>query len=618
MADIDASGDAASSPAASGVRPAERPGMGAIPLDGTAFRVWAPNAEAVAVAGDFNGWSDASDRLAPEANGYWSCEVPAAQPGHRYHYVITYRGEPLERHDPYGYAVDHSNGRTVIVDPAVFDWSGDEAFAMPPWNELVIYEMHIGTFNDQPGGAPGTLDAAIARLSHVAELGANAVQVMPLAEFPGGFSWGYNPADIFAVESDYGGPAGLVAFVKAAHRLGLAVIVDVVYNHLGPDDLDTWQFDGWHEDGKGGIYFYNDWRSRTPWTQSGRPDYGRGEVRQYLRDNALFWLDRFHADGLRWDMTLYIRTVDGNEHDGGQSLPDGWRLMQWINGEIDARWPWKISIAEDLQDNSWLTEDTGRGGAGFDAQWAANFVHPVRKALIARWDDERSMTAIRDAVLGRYGPSAFARVIYTESHDEVANGKARLPHDISSDDPGGWFARKRSTLGAVLMFTAPGIPMLFQGQEFLEDEWFRDTDPLDWSKKQRFAGIFRMYRDLIRLRRNWDDRSRGLTGHHVNVFHVNDADKVVAFHRWDRGGPGDDVVVVMNFASRNHDSYAIGLPRAGPWRVRFNSDWSGYSPDFGDHLGYDTVAHPGERDRLGFGGNIGIGPYSALVLTQEV
>jgi 1,4-alpha-glucan branching enzyme len=197
-------------------------------------------------------------------------------------------------------------------------------------------------------------------------------------------------------------------------------------------------------------------------------------------------------------MTLYIRTVYGNEHDPGQSLPDGWAFMQWVNRDVSARWPWKISIAEDLQDNPWLTRDPDAGGAGFDAQWAANFVHPVRKALITPRDDEREISAVREAILGRYDGNAFTRVIYTESHDEVANGRARLPHDIAPNDPGGWFARKRSTLGAVLIFTCPGIPMLFQGQEFLEDEWFRDTDPLDWSKKERFAGIFRMYHTTSR------------------------------------------------------------------------------------------------------------------------
>ena len=244
-------------------------------------------------------------------------------------------------------------------------------------HDLVIYEMRIGTFNDAPGGRPGDLGSAIARLPHLVELGVNAVQIMPLAEFPGAHSWGYNPADIFAIETDYGGDRGLKAFIKAAHMHGLAVIVDVVYNHLGPSDLDLWRLDGWHQDGKGGVYFYNDGRSHTPWGDT-RPDYGRGEVRQFLRDNALFWLDQFRAE-LRWDMTLYIRTVHGNPHDPGQSLADGWSLMQWINREIDDHFPWKISIAEDLQDEPWMTRSSGAGGAGFASQWAANFVHPVRR-----------------------------------------------------------------------------------------------------------------------------------------------------------------------------------------------------------------------------------------------
>lgn len=593
-----------------------RPGMGSLPFPGgAAFRVWAPRAEAVAVVGDFNSWSDESDRLSHEGGGYWSGEVPGAHAGQRYRYVIWNGSQRLERKDPYARDVDHSNGPSVIVDSDSFDWSGDQ-FQMPPWNELTIYEMHLGTFNAEHGGAPGNLAKAIERLTHVAELGANAVQIMPLTEFPGGFSWGYNPSDIFAVESNYGGPDELKTFVKTAHGLGLAVIIDVVYNHLGPSDLTTWQFDGELEPGKGGIYFYNDWRSWTPWTDTGRPDYGRGEVRQYLRDNALYWLDHFRADGLRWDMTLYIRTVFGNEADVSQSLSDGYGVMQWINREINERSPWKISIAEDLQDNPWLTRRVEAGGAGFGSQWAANFVHPVRRALIAGRDEDRSMGDVREAILGRYDDDVFKRVIYTESHDEVANGRARLPQDIAPQDPGGWFARKRSALGAVLVFTAPGIPMIFQGQEFLEDEWFRDVDPLDWSKKQRFAGIFRLYQDLIRMRR---DRAgfAGLQGHNINVFHCNDADKVIAFHRWDHGGAGDDVVVVVNLANRAFEKYVIGLPRPGAWRVRFNSDWSGYSPDFGSHPGHDAIAEPGGYDGMEFNGEIGIGPYTALVLTQD-
>ena len=134
---------------------------------------------------------------------------------------------------------------------------------------------------------------------------------------------------------------------------------------------------------------------------------------------------------------------------------------------------------------------------------------------------------------------------------------------------------------------------------------------------QTFSGIHLLYRDLIQLRRNWYNQTRGLRGPHLNVHHVNNSDKVIAFHRWENGGPGDDVVVVANFADRSYDSYTLGMPRTGPWRIRFNSDWQGYSEDFGSYLGYDTMAGSDPRDNLPCQANVGIGPYSVLLLSQD-
>jgi 1,4-alpha-glucan branching enzyme len=168
-----------------------------------------------------------------------------------------------------------------------------------------------------------------------------------------------------------------------------------------------------------------------------------------------------------------------------------------------------------------------------------------------------------------------------------------------------------------MVFCAPGIPMIFQGQEFLEAGYFKDNVPLDWTRLTTYAGIHLLYRDLIRLRRNWFNQTRGLSGAHVNVHHVNDADKVLGFHRSAAGGPGDDVVVVANFANRTYSSYTLGFPRSGAWRVRFNSDWSGYSPDFGNQAGADTVAGGAPMDGLPCRANVGIGPYSVLILSQD-
>jgi 1,4-alpha-glucan branching enzyme len=443
----------------------------------------------------------------------------------------------------------------------------------------------------------------------------NAIELMPSAEFATDFSWGYNPSNIFAVESAFGGPDALKGLIRQAHEHGIAVILDVVYNHLGPSDLDLWRFDGWSENDRGGIYFYNDWRSQTPWGDT-RPDYGRPEVCRFLADNARMWLEDYRVDGLRWDATAYIRNVYGNDGDPRNDIPDGWRLLQRINDDTDQRQPWKLHIAEDLRSNPWITKPTAEGGAGFDTQWDAGFVHPVRRVLTPPADGGRDMAALRDAIAGD-GHGSVRRVIYTESHDEVANGHARLPEEIAPGDAGNVYARKRSTLGATLVMTAPGIPMIFQGQEILEDAWFHDDDPIDWTKEQRYAGILALYRDLIRLRRNWHDTTRGLRGHRVNVHHVNDDANVVAFHRWDQGGPRDDVVVVVNVADRRHDSYRIGLPRPGTWKIRFNSDWTGYSPDFDDHPGYDTTTDPISYDGMPVSATIGIGRYAAIILSQD-
>jgi 1,4-alpha-glucan branching enzyme len=290
--------------------------------------------------------------------------------------------------------------------------------------------------------------------------------------------------------------------------------------------------------------------------------------------------------------------------------------MQAINAEIEQTQPWKISIAEDMQGNEWLTKNTGAGGAGFAAQWEALFVHSVRSAIITPDDSARNTYAVSDAISHNYNANAFERVIYTESHDEDANGQSRVPEETWPRNAGSYFSQKRSTLGAVLVFTAPGIPMIFQGQEFLESGYFSDTQPLDWTKQQTFSGIFTMYRDMIRLRRDWFSNTAGLQGQSLNVFHVNDAAKVIAFHRWDRGGAGDDVVVIINMANQSYDSFTIGFPRDGLWKVRFNSDWNGYSAHFSNHPSYDATASQIGRDGMPCSGNVGIGPYTAIILSQ--
>ena len=193
----------------------------------------------------------------------------------------------------------------------------------------------------------------------------------------------------------------------------------------------------------------------------------------------------------------------------------------------------------------------------------------------------------------------------------------RVPSEVSAADPENYFAQKRSTLAAGLVFTTPGIPMLFQGQEFLQGGWFQDTVPLDWYLSDQFRGILRLYRDLVRLRRNSAGLSRGLCGRGVKVYHVNEDTKLLAFHRWDKGGPGDDVVVVANFENKPRCDYAVGFPQPGLWRLRLNSDWRGYSDDFSDFASRDITAAAQDYDGCPARGCVDIGPYSILIFSQD-
>jgi 1,4-alpha-glucan branching enzyme len=608
-------------------------GMGAIPYNGgVTFRVWEMFGDSVSVVGDFNGWTPGATPLARDGvSNYWSVDVFGATVGQAYKFYIPYAANPGNspyRVDPYASSIQQSNGNmNALVASQDTPYVGG-GYTTPAWNQAVIYELHIPTFSTQPDGSAGTFDSALSKLPDLADMGINAIEIMPLGEFEGITSTGYNPGYIFAVEDTFGGPDGFRDFVNQAHALGIAVIVDVVYNHLAGTDL--WQFDGWSQAGNcpydgqqvdGGIYFFEDYRAHTDYSHA-RFDFGRPEVCQYVFDNAMRWLNQRYADGLRFDSVVNIRAVQVK----GSIVADvseGTAILQRINQGIQDSQGWKITIAEDLQGDGQITAPLNGGGYGFNAQWNNDFCGSLRNAAIAPVDSGRNIPGLASAIAAISNGNAFRSVIYSENHDQDDPGHwqgGRLPNLIGNGQFDSWFAKKQSTLAAAVVMTAPGLPMIFEGQEFLEYAPFPDSgpapQPIDWGLRTQFAGIRNLYRDLIHLRRDWFNNTGGLRGANTNVLPVF-ADNVLVYHRWDQGGPGDDVVVIVNFANQSYTGYAIGLPRPGLWRVRFNSDSSAYDAYFGNWNSFDTAADGPPLNGMPCSGSIGIAAYTCVILSQD-
>lgn len=574
--------------------------------DGVSFRVWAPFAQSVSLTGVFNNWTKTP--LKSENDGYWSVSVKGAEPGEEYKYVIKNGDRELYKNDPRSMQVTTDAGNSVIVDPH-FDWT-DDNFHVVPKSQQVIYEMHVGTFHRGDPSASGTFGQATEKLDYLADLGITVIELMPINSMSMDRGWGYAPDYIYAVESLYGGRGEFLSFVNEAHKRGIAVILDVVYNHFGPNDhLDIWQFDGWGENDKGGIYFYNDWRSQTPWGDT-RPDFGRSEVRQYVLDNVKMWLHDSHLDGLRLDSTIYMRNVQGHNNDPGNDIAEAWLTMQEISTLAQKIKPDVIMIAEDVGWNEYITKPRTEGGAGFTGQWEVNFPRVLRFAVDAINDNDRNLHGICDELMHRYNGDAYQRVVYSDSHDSAANGNARLNEEVSPGNAGSVYARQRSLLAAAVMLTAPGIPMLLQGQEFMQDGSFNDWQALDWEKAEQFKGVVLAYKHLIALRKNGYGNTKGLAGQSVSVKHLDEQNKVLAYHRWDEGGPKDDVMIILNFANRAHESYDIAFPNDGIWRVRFNSSWNGYASDFKEVDIAETVARNGKA-------TLSLAPYTALILSRD-
>jgi 1,4-alpha-glucan branching enzyme len=590
-------------------------------VTGVTFRVWAPNATGVAVRGEFNDWGETALTKEAGSSGYWSATVAAARPGQTYKYFLRWSGNTagVWKNDPRAMWV--RGGNSVIHDHAAFDWSGHVRPTVPP-NRQVMYELHIGTFNDPDptDNRPGTFDDAIAKLDYLQRLGVNVIALMPINEFGGDFSWGYNPEHLFAIETAYGGPDGFKRFVKAAHARGMQVQVDVVHNHWNPPPDGVAQFDGPSD-----IYVFSDpVKAWTPWGE--RPDYDKPEVRRFIEDQIRMYLDDYRVDGFRWDSPQNILGYDSTKTSANPDtiLASGKSLLTGINRMIHDGYPNCWSIAEDANllafgvqypDNAFLdglvVSDIRDS---FDGHWQTSFHNEITPEVAS---SSPNVGRILAKVNGWSEPPGF-RVIFTDNHDKAGdlNNAVRLADRMVPQDPMGVTARRKSLLSAALTLTAPGTPMLFMGQELHEIGEWSDRAALGWlatANDGRRHRMLRAHRDLVELRKSlpalWNSDLQEVDGG-IN----EELDLMLYWRRIDgSSSPADDLVVLMNFSGQIRQNVNVSFPSTGTWHVRFNSDWPGYGADFtGIGPAGNTVAVGGNRQSA-----VTIGPHSAIVLAKS-
>ncbi|HZQ58399.1 MAG TPA: malto-oligosyltrehalose trehalohydrolase [Acidimicrobiales bacterium] len=417
----------------------------------TARRVWAPRARAVEL--DLAGHRTA---MRPAGGGWFEVDVGGAEAATDYRFSLD-GGAPLP--DPRSPWQPHgTEGASRAVDHASFTWH-DAGWRPPPLASSVLYELHVGTFS-----GPGTFDGVVTRLDHLVELGATAVELMPLAEFPGRRGWGYDGVFPFAPHHAYGGPEGLQRLVDACHGRGLAVVIDVVYNHLGPSGNVLPAY---------GPYLYD--RYRTPWGEAVNLDGpGSDEVRRYFIDNALMWLRDYHADGLRLDAVHAI--VDTSAVHFLEQMATEVEVLAAHLGR-----PLWLIAESDLNDPR-LVRRRDAGGYGLDAQWDDDFHHAVHALLTGERDgyyadfgtaaDVATVLRHRYLYRGQYSTSRQRRhgrdaddvpgwrfVAFTQNHDQVGN-RATGERSAALMSPAGL------RLAAALVCLAPFVPLLFEGEEW--------------------------------------------------------------------------------------------------------------------------------------------------------
>ena len=544
------------------------------------FAVFAPNASAVSVIGDFNGWHGAAHPMQKTDLGYWVLIIPEAQVGHRYKYAIKdAQGHALpHKADPIGFqAEQYPSHASVIVDHTAYTWSDSEwqkRKHMPYSQPMSIYEVQLASWRRPSDGRKylSYRELAVELVEYVVDMGYTHIELMPISEYPFDGSWGYQPLGLFAPTSRFGTIDDFKFFVDACHQANIGVIIDWVPAHFPEDGHGLARFDGScvyeYQDPKKG--WHPDWNSCIY-------DFGKNEVRQFLVANALFWCDKFHIDGLRVDAVASMLYLDYSRNegewipnvDGGNHNYEAISLLRWMNQEVYAAFPKAITIAEESTSFPRVSRPVDMDGLGFGFKWNMGWMHDSLHYIS------------KDPAYRRYHHNdiTFSMVyafdenfVLPISHDEVVYGKGSLLGKMPGDE---WQQAANLRAYAAFMFAHPGKKLNFMGNEFGQfPEWDHDGQ-LAWEhlNNPKHVQIQRLYKTLNHTYKN--TTALHAVDHEYTGFawlDHHDADRsILSFRRFDPI-THTEVTIICNFTPVPQASYIVGVAQPGEFQCILNTD----------------------------------------------
>ncbi|MFL9832999.1 1,4-alpha-glucan branching protein GlgB [Chryseobacterium terrae] len=557
-------------------------------IKGVYFSVWAPNAKKVSVIGNFNNWNHREHILFPrwDHSGIWEGFIPALSWGTLYKYAIeTFQGKILEKSDPYALSWEQNLQAASMVSTNWYEWE-DQEWMEKRWQKntlnapISVYELHLGSWfrnEDNPEKFLNYRDIALKLVPYIKEMGFTHVEFMPVMEYPYDPSWGYQITGFFAATSRFGSPQDLMFLINELHKNDIGVILDWVPSHFPGDANGLHRFDGSylyeHEDPRKG--FHPDWKSYIF-------NYGRNEVKSFLISNAMFWLDRYHADGLRVDAVTSMLHLDYSRNEGewepniyGENVNlEAKTFLQEFNTAVYKEFGNNImTIAEESSDFPKLTKPVHDGGVGFGMKWMMGWMHDTlfyfKEDPVNRKYHHHKLTF---SSMYMYNENYMIPL----SHDEVVHGKASLIYKMKGDE---WqkFANLRALY--VYMFTHPGAKLLFMGDEFGQTSEWNFKQSLDWHLLQYpvHKGLQTLVKDLNHLYKN----ETALYENQFNQYgfewiEANDENNSVYIYLRKGKKRGDVFMVILNLTPQVLD-YKVGVNSGTYWEVILNSDDEKYN-----------------------------------------